>query len=256
MNRPETVDETAALVDEAGGHGIPVRVDHPIPEEVRVLVARIRREQGCLHVLVNDIWGAKIEWNKSVWESSLESGPHTLRLAVDTHPITSHYALPLLIQTPGGLVAEVTDGTDEYNAANYRASFFYDLAEASVNRMAFRAGARAGAPWCDRRDPHARPAASEAMLEAHGVAEANWRDAIAHSPHFAFSESPASSGGRWPRSRRTPGCRAGTASRCPADGWRRSTASPASTAVGPMPGDMSPRSRPRAGRPADVMGYR
>ncbi|MFD4858131.1 SDR family oxidoreductase [Streptomyces atratus] len=191
MNRPETVDETAALVDEAGGHGIPVRVDHPIPEEVRALVARIRREQGCLHVLVNDIWGAKIEWNKSVWESSLESGPRTLRLAVDTHAITSHYALPLLIQTPGGLVAEVTDGTDEYNAANYRASFFYDLAEASVNRMAFRAGARAGAPWCDHRDPHARPAASEAMLEAHGVAEANWRDAIAHSPHSAFSESPA-----------------------------------------------------------------
>lgn len=150
MNCPETVEETAALVDEAGGHGIPVRVDHLMPEEVGALVARIPREQGCLHVLVNDIWGAEIEWNKSVWESSLETGLHTLRLAADTHAITSHYALPLLIETPGGLVVEVTDGTDEYNAANYRVSFFYDLAKASVDRMAF-------APAHELESPTVRP---------------------------------------------------------------------------------------------------
>jgi len=135
MNRPETIEETAALVDEAGGRGIAVQVDHLVPEQVRSLVARIEGEQGALHVLVNDIWGATIEWDKSVWESSLEIGLHTLRLAVDTHAITSHFAIPLLIRTPGGLAVEVTDGTDEYNATNYRVSFFYDLAKASVNRM-------------------------------------------------------------------------------------------------------------------------
>ncbi|MFE4332294.1 SDR family oxidoreductase [Streptomyces sp. NPDC056831] len=194
MNRPETVEETAAPVDEAGGHGIPVRVDHPTPEEVGELAARIRREQGCPHVPVNYIWGAEIEWNKSVCESSLEAGLHTLRLAVDTHAITSHYALPLLIETPGGLVVEVTDGTDEYNAANHRGSLFYDLAKASVNRMAF-------AP-AHELEPHGATAVSltpgrlrsEAMLEAHGVTEANCRDTIAHSPHFAISESPAFNG--------------------------------------------------------------
>lgn len=67
MNRPETVEETAALVDEAGGRGIPVRADHLVPEEADGLVARIRREQGCLHVLVNGIWGAETEWYKPVW---------------------------------------------------------------------------------------------------------------------------------------------------------------------------------------------
>jgi len=129
MNRPETIEETAALVDEEGGRGIAVRVDHLMPDEVRALVSRIREEQGKLHVLVNDIWGAtKMEWNKSVWESDLDYGLRTLRLAVDTHAITSHFALPLLIQNKGGLVVEVTDGTDEYNAKNYRVSFFYDLA--------------------------------------------------------------------------------------------------------------------------------
>src|SRR4051794_25378084 len=113
MDRPETIEETAELVDAAGGRGVAVRVDHLVPDEVRALVARIRAEQGALHVLVNDIWGATtIEWDATVWESDLDRGLRTLRLGVDTHAITSHIALPLLLETPGGLVVEVTDGTD------------------------------------------------------------------------------------------------------------------------------------------------
>ena len=192
MNRPETIEETAALVDEAGGRGIAVRVDHLVPDEVRALVARIENEQGALHILVNDIFGAtRIEWNKSVWESDLDHGLRTLRLAVDTHAITSHFAIPLLIKTPGGLVVEVNDGTAEYNASNYRNSFFYDLTKAAVLRMAFALG--------HELTPYRATAVSltpgwlrsEAMLEAYGVTESNWRDATAIQPHFAISESPA-----------------------------------------------------------------
>jgi len=191
MNRPETIEDTAALVDEAGGRGIPVQVDHLVPDEVRALVERIDREHGALHVLVNDVWGAKIEWNKSVWESSLDNGLRTLRLAVDTHAITSHFAIPLLIRSPGGLVVEVNDGTTEYNATNYRVSFFYDLAKTAVNRMAFALG--------HELSSHAATAValtpgwlrSEEMLEIYGVTESTWRDALAHTPHFAISESPA-----------------------------------------------------------------
>src|ERR671910_2488414 len=192
MNRPETIEETAALVDEAGGRGIAVQVDHLVPDEVRALVTRIKDEQGGLHVLVNDIWGAtRIEWNKSVWESDLDYGLRTLRLAVDTHAITSHFAIPLLIKTPGGLVVEVTDGTAEHNATNYRVSFFYDLAKASVSRMAFA--------LAHELAPHGATAValtpgwlrSEAMLEAYQVTEERWRDATAIQPHFAISETPA-----------------------------------------------------------------
>ena len=191
MDRPETIEETAALVDEAGGRGVAVRVDHLIPAEVEALVARIEREQGALHVLVNDIWGATVmEWSKTVWESSLDNGLRTLRLGVETHAVTSHFALPLLIKTPGGLVVEVTDGTNEYNAANYRVSFFYDLAKAAVSRMAF-ALAHEVAPY-GATAVLLTPGwlRSEAMLEVYGVTEATWRDATAHQPHFAISESP------------------------------------------------------------------
>ena len=191
-DRPETIEETAELVDAAGGRGIAVQVDHLVPDEVVALVERIDAEQGALHVLVNDIWGATtMEWDKTVWESSLDVGLRTMRLAVDTHAITAHFALPLLIRTPGGLVVEVTDGTGEYNSSNYRVSFFYDLAKAANLRMAFS--------LAHELAPHGATAValtpgwlrSEAMLDAYGVTEANWRDATEVSPHFAISESPA-----------------------------------------------------------------
>jgi NAD(P)-dependent dehydrogenase (short-subunit alcohol dehydrogenase family) len=192
MDRPETIEETAALVDEAGGRGIAVRVDHLEPAQVRALVERVAGEQGRLDILVNDIFGAtRIEWNKSVWESDLEYGLHQLRLAVDTHAITSHFAIPLLLKTRGGLVIEVNDGTADYNGKTYRNSFFYDLAKAAVLRMGFALG--------HELQPHGATAVSltpgwlrsEAMLEAFGVNESNWRDALKFQPHFAISETPA-----------------------------------------------------------------
>jgi NAD(P)-dependent dehydrogenase (short-subunit alcohol dehydrogenase family) len=192
MDRPETIEETAALVDAAGGRGIAVRVDHLVPAEVKALVERIEREQGGLHVLVNDIFGAtRIEWGKTVWESDLDYGLHTLRLAIDTHAITSHCAIPLLLKTPGGLVIEINDGTEAYNGTRYRNSFFYDLAKAAVLRMGFALGHELqsrGATGLSLTPGWLR---SEAMLEAFEVTEENWRDAIQRVPRFAIAESPA-----------------------------------------------------------------
>ncbi len=191
-DRPETIEETAELVSQAGGRGIAVPTDHLDVAQVQALVARIDQEHGRLDVLVNDIWGGEqlFEWNKPVWEHSLERGLRLLRLAVDTHLITNHVALPLLIRHPGGLVIEMTDGTAEYNAENYRVSHFYDLAKASVLRMA----------WALAHElrPHGATAValtpgwlrSEMMLDIFGVAEENWRDATTHQPHFVISETP------------------------------------------------------------------
>jgi NAD(P)-dependent dehydrogenase (short-subunit alcohol dehydrogenase family) len=191
INRPETIEETAALVDEAGGHGIAVRVDHLVPEEVAALVARIEDEQGALHVLVNDIFGATtMEWDTPLWEASLEVGLRLLRLQIDTHIITAHHALPLLLRTPGGLVVEVNDGTDEYNAKNYRVWFFYDLAKASVGRMAFALAHELGPRDATAVSVTPGWLRSEFMLDEHGVTEESWLDATATTPHFAISESP------------------------------------------------------------------
>jgi NAD(P)-dependent dehydrogenase (short-subunit alcohol dehydrogenase family) len=190
--RPETIEETSALVDEAGGRGIAVRVDHLEPDQVRGLVGRIEGEQGRLDVLINDVWGAErlMEWNIPVWEHSLEKGLRMLRLAIDTHILTSHFALPLLIKNEGGLVVEVTDGTAEYNETNYRVSLFYDLAKTSVIRMAWAQAQELAPHGCAAVSLTPGWLRSEMMLDNFGVEESNWREATAIQPHFAISESP------------------------------------------------------------------
>jgi NAD(P)-dependent dehydrogenase (short-subunit alcohol dehydrogenase family) len=194
-DRPETIEETAELVTALGGQGIPEVVDHLDPGQVASLADRIRDTHGHIDILVNDIWGAEklkggpSDWNTPIWRLELEKGLRILRLAIDTHLITSHYLLPLLIDRPGGLLVEVTDGTSDYNASHYRISVFYDLAKVAVNRLAFSQGhelapyqgaAVAITPGWLR---------SEMMLDAYNVTEDNWRTAAA-PPGFAVSESP------------------------------------------------------------------
>ena len=192
LNRPETIEETAELVQQAGGQGIAVPVDHLEPAQVQALVARIEREQGRLDILVNDAWGADflIEWNVPVWKHSLDGGLRMLRLAIDTHLITSHFALPLLIKNPGGLVVEMTDGTADYNNAHYRLSLFYDLAKTSVIRMAWAQAHELRPHQCTALALSPGWLRSEQMLENYGVSEANWRDATARQPHFVITETP------------------------------------------------------------------
>jgi NAD(P)-dependent dehydrogenase (short-subunit alcohol dehydrogenase family) len=189
--RPETIEETAELVTDAGGEGIAVAVDHLEPNQVRELVERIDSERGRLDVLVNDVWGGEqlFEWNKPVWEHDLGNGLRMLRLAIDTHLITSHFALPLLIRRPGGLVVEMTDGTREYNDANYRNSAFYDLCKTAILRLAFSQGEELAEHGCTAVALTPGWMRSEMMLEAMGVTEENWREG--RNPHFAaISESP------------------------------------------------------------------
>jgi len=192
MNRPETIEETADLVRQAGGEGIAVQVDHLDSGQVEALAARIGREQGRLDMLINDVWGADflIEWNVPVWDHSLGNGLRMLRLAVDTHLITSHFALPLLIKRPGGLVVEMTDGTADYNQAHYRLSLFYDLAKSSVIRIAWALAEELRPYRCTAVALTPGWMRSEQMLEHYGVSEANWRDATAKQPHFVITETP------------------------------------------------------------------
>ncbi|MFJ2744641.1 SDR family oxidoreductase [Streptomyces sp. NPDC087440] len=203
--RPETVEETAELVTRLGGQGVAVQVDHLDSAQVGRLAARVREEFGRLDVLVNDIWGGELlkggpaRWNTPLWELGLDDGLRLLRLAVDTHLITSHHLLPLLVERPGGLLVEVTDGTREINASWYRISVFYDLAKAAVNRLAFSQGhelAPYGATALALTPGWLR---SEMMLDAYGVTEDTWRDALLPdrsgglptAPEgFARSESP------------------------------------------------------------------
>lgn len=202
-DRSETIEETAALVTELGGVGIAIQVDHLDSGQVAQLAERVGRDHGHIDVLVNDIWGAEVlkgppsAWNTPIWQHDLDVGLRILRLAVDTHLITSHHLLPLLVDCPGGLLAEITDGTAAYNDDHYRISVFYDLAKVAVNRLAFSQGHELAAYGAAAVAVTPGWLRSEMMLDAFGVAEGNWRDALTARdghpmapPGFADSESP------------------------------------------------------------------
>jgi NAD(P)-dependent dehydrogenase (short-subunit alcohol dehydrogenase family) len=204
-DRPETIEETAELVTQLGGIGIPIQVDHLDVAQVRALADRIRAEHGAIDILVNDIWGAEIlkgpppTWNRPMWEHDLDAGLRILRLGIDTHLITSHCLLPLLVTRPGGLLAEITDGTTEYNAHNYRLSVFYDLAKVAVNRLAYSHGHELEAFGATAVAVTPGWLRSEMMLDNYGVTEHNWRTALDRDradghftapPGFVASETP------------------------------------------------------------------
>jgi NAD(P)-dependent dehydrogenase (short-subunit alcohol dehydrogenase family) len=189
MDRPETLEETASLVDAAGGTAILAPTDHTDPAQVRGLAERIAREQdGRLDLLVNNVWGGDrlADWGKPFWEHDLADALEMQHNAVWTHLITAHALAPLLVARGSGLIVEVTDGIGD----GYRGSLPYDLVKASVIRLALAEAA-------DLR-PHGVAALaltpgflrSEAMLDHFGVREENWRDTVARDPHFAHSETP------------------------------------------------------------------
>ena len=204
-DRPETIEETAELVTQLGGTGIAAAIDHLDRERVKSLAQEIQSRHGRVDVLVNNIWGAELlkggpaQWNTPIWQLDLDKGLRILRLAVETHLVTSHYLLPLVIDRPGGLVVEVTDGTAEYNASHYRISVFYDLAKIAVTRLAFSQGHELAAHGAAAVALTPGWLRSEMMLDNFGVTEETWRDAVdparagrapSAPPDFALSESP------------------------------------------------------------------
>src|SRR5215471_14788198 len=196
LGRPETIEVTAEMVTARGGQGIAVVVDHLEAGQVEALMARIRKEQGKLHVLVNDISeSAEHEFGKTFWQLDLEKGFAMFRNGIHTHILTSHFAAPLLIETAKtattpGLIVEIGDG-DSYT---YRGNLMFDLVKTTVIRLAF-AMAR------ELRKKNIAAVAltpgflrSEVMLEKFGVTEANWQDAVKKIPDYAESETPLYAG--------------------------------------------------------------
>ncbi|HXA58691.1 MAG TPA: SDR family oxidoreductase [Streptosporangiaceae bacterium] len=188
LNRVETIEDTAELVTDAGGTGIAVRCDHTRPEDVAAVIERVRADHGRLNVLVNDVWGGDplTEWGTPFWQLDLAKVQALWERAVLTHLITSQHAVPLMLEHPGGLIVEVTDG----DGARYRGNLAYDLVKSAVNRLALA--------QAEELRPHGITALavtpgflrSEAMLDGFGVSEANWRDAGERDPHFLASETP------------------------------------------------------------------
>lgn len=193
IDRSETIEGTGELIEQTGGTGCALVVDHEDPGAVAGLVARIASERGRLDVLVNDIFGGDryAEWDKPLWEHDLSGGLRMLRMGVDTHLVTSVHAIPLMLRGTGGVVVEMTDGTASYNA-NFRqgVGFYYDLVKANVGRIVTGLTFELADHPVTALGVTPGWIRSENMLDKFGVTETTWRDACRETPGFAISESP------------------------------------------------------------------
>ncbi len=193
IERPETIEDTLDRITAADGQGTAVRVDHTDPEQVQALLDRIRSEQDRLDILVNDIFGGDryMQWDTPLWEHDLAGGLRMLRMGIDTHIITSASALPLMLESGGGLLVEVTDGPREVNLG-YRSGvgFFYDYVKGSIDRLITSLTAELADEPVTVVGVTPGWLRSEAMLEAFEVTEETWTEAADRIPGFGASETP------------------------------------------------------------------
>ena len=134
-NWPGTINDTASLINEAGGTGIPIRCDHTIESEVKSLIQQIDKEQGKIDIIVNNVWGGNelaIE-QKPFWELSTKHWNTMFTSGVQAQLITNHYAIPLLRKHKTGIIIHTTF----WDENKYIGHFYYDLAKNAINRMTF-----------------------------------------------------------------------------------------------------------------------
>jgi len=186
--RRETIEETAELVDAAGGEGIAVRVDHTIEAEVAKLFRRIERAHGRLDVVVNSVAGEDPmlgQW-ASFWKVEMKNADAIFRQAFCSHVLTAKHAAPALIRAKRGLIVEVTEG-DTLSAGGNPLT---QTVKAGLKILALNMAAELL--------PHGVAAVavtpgflrSESMLERFKVTEDNWRDGGKRDANFLESESP------------------------------------------------------------------
>jgi dehydrogenase/reductase SDR family protein 1 len=129
-----TIDTTARLVDEAGGHGIPVRVDHGVDAEIGALFEQVRSEHGLLHVLVNNVY--KIPdppaWGGGFWDHPISIWDDQVGIGLRAHYVASWYAAPLLFAAgPGGSIVNVSSPGGQ----SYHFSSSYGAGKAGLDRL-------------------------------------------------------------------------------------------------------------------------
>jgi NAD(P)-dependent dehydrogenase (short-subunit alcohol dehydrogenase family) len=133
-DRPGTIEDTADEVEERGGTGIAVRVDHTQPDEVASLIERIESEQGRLDLVVANAWmGYELRVEGiPFWEATLEHWDlmfDSLRMQL----VTAQQAVPLMLKQDRGLIVNTLWDV----GSHFHGLVSYDTVKTAVSRMSF-----------------------------------------------------------------------------------------------------------------------
>lgn len=170
--RPETVEETAELVEAAGGRGIPVRVDHADDAAVAALFRRIQHEQKRLDVLVLVLAAAKVTDWQPFWKQSLPAGRAFVEAWLWPHLSTAFHGAKRMAQQGSGLIVEITEG----DTIGYRGPLFYDLLRTSLVRLASGLAEELAGKGVSALSITPGFMRTETILDHYGATEENWQE--------------------------------------------------------------------------------
>ena len=186
--RPETIDETAAMIKAAGGTAIALRVDHTIEKDVKALFRRILRAHKRVDVVVDSVAGEDplMKNYGFLWQADLTTADSIFRQALTSRIITAKHAALAMMPARRGLIVEVTEN-DMIGGGGNPMSQAVKMAQKVLPLL-----------WAAELAPHGITVMavtpgflrSESMLQHLGVTEDNWRDAGKKDPNFLESESP------------------------------------------------------------------
>ena len=130
---PGTVGETALEVDQRGGHGIAVQVDHANDAQVAALFQRVKIEQGRLDILVNNAFSLPEDLTepKSFWEKPL-SNWEMVDVGVRSNFVAAWHAAQIMAPQKSGLIV----ATSGYVGVTYTYGVVFGTCKAAVDRMA------------------------------------------------------------------------------------------------------------------------
>jgi NAD(P)-dependent dehydrogenase (short-subunit alcohol dehydrogenase family) len=186
--RPETIDETAAMINDAGGTAVAVRLDHTVEADVKALFRRIDRKHRRLDILVNSIAGEDPmmrQWG-DFWKADLKNAEVVFRQALTSHIVTAKHAAPIMIRNRRGLIVELTEN-DQLHAGGNPMS---QAVKVSLKVLALNMAAELKAHGVAAVAITPGFLRSESMLQHFGVTEANWRQAAEKVKPFIASETP------------------------------------------------------------------
>jgi NAD(P)-dependent dehydrogenase (short-subunit alcohol dehydrogenase family) len=186
--RPETIEETAALVNDAGGAAVALRVDHTVESDVKRLFQRIMRAHRRIDVVVNSIAGEDplMRQYGFLWQADLEHADAIFRQALTSHIITAKHAAAAMMPRKQGVIVEVTENDILGGGGNPMSQ----VVKSALKLLPLY--------WAAELEPHGIAVIavtpgflrSESMLQHLGVSEDNWREAGRKDPNFLESESP------------------------------------------------------------------
>ena len=187
-HRPETIDETAAIIKAAGGSAIALRVDHTSENDVKALFRRISRAHKRIDIVVDSVAGEDPLMGQYgfLWQAEMKSADVIFRQALTSRIITAKHAALAMMAARRGLIVEVTESDIIGGGGNPMAQAV-KMAQKMLPLL-----------WAAELAPHRVSVVaitpgflrSESMLQHLGVTEDNWREAGKKDSNFLQSESP------------------------------------------------------------------